>query len=300
MRGRPDLGEVSELLFRAPIRAGQPGVTTSESVEVRRCTEYDVAFLGAKAPTVDYESDEYRSAYDGSAEVETYVALHDDSLRRYLRLLDGVPLGGRVIADFGCGPGSFLNLVREVAALTIGIEPHRRFREAAAARGHRVYAYGADFLRDSGEATVDVAVGLHVIEHVESPRDYLAEICRSLRPGGTVLVVTPNLHDFLLELVGEPYRRFFFRTAHRWYFSGAGLARLAGEAGLDEVRTGYLQEYDLGNAFSWLRDGEPRGNGTMPALGAALERAWTANLEDAGTANVVYVLGRKSPSGGPA
>jgi 2-polyprenyl-3-methyl-5-hydroxy-6-metoxy-1,4-benzoquinol methylase len=284
------LGQDTEIIYRGRIRAGRPGVETAAPVTVRRCREYDIAFLDADAPRVDYESGEYRETYDGSGEVDSFFRLHDDLARGYLRLLDGVRLRGRVVADFGCGAGSFLDLVAGIAARTIGVEPHDRFRDQLRERGHRSYGYGADLLETEGEGCVDVAVGFHVIEHVEDPRAFLREMCKCLRPGGVACVATPNLHDIMLRLGGEPYRKFFYRTAHRWYFSGRGLARLATEAGFEEVRIGYRQEYDLGNAFSWIREAKPCGNGTVPYLDPWLESAWTVSLEASGTANVVHML----------
>jgi SAM-dependent methyltransferase len=292
--GRVALGEDSEILYRGRIRAGAAGALTADEHIVRRCREYDVAFLEAGAPAVDYESDAYREAYDGSAEVAEFHRLHAEQARRHLRLVEGLRLDGSVIADFGCGAGTWLELVRGVAAETIGIEPHARFRAELARAGHRAYAYAGDLLRDGGAGSVDLAVAFHVVEHVADPRAFLREMRDCLRPGGAACLATPNLHDFLLELVGEPYRRHYFRTAHRWYFSGGGLARLAGEAGFGRARIGYLQEYDLGNAFAWLRESRPRGNGTLPELGAALESAWTARLEAAGRANVVYLVAERA------
>ena len=221
---------------------------------------------------------------------ETFFALHDELARRYLGLLDGIPLRGRFIADFGCGAGSFLDLVRGIANTTIGIEPHQRFLHELELHGHRAYAYAAEFLQRGGEQSVDIAASFHAIEHVDDPRAFLLEIYRCVRPGGLLCVATPNLHDIMLRLGGEAYRRFFFRTSHRWYFSGPGLARLVNEAGFNVRRLGYLQEYDLGNAFSWLREGRPCGNGSVPYLNEQLESAWIASLEASGMANVTYVI----------
>ena len=112
----------------------------------------------------------------------------------------------------------------------------------------------------------------------------------ALLPGGVACVATPNADDFLLELAGEPYRQFFYRTAHLWYFSGASLAQLASEARFRVRRIGYVQEYDLANAMLWLREGMPRGNGKIPWIDAAVDAAWRAQLEAKGLASTVYVI----------
>ena len=287
------LSEDTEVLYRGKIRAGKPGVNTKEEFTIRRCTEYDVAFLDAGAPMVDYESDEYRETYDGSGSIENFYDLHDEIARADLRLLDGIPLRDRVVGDFGSGGGSFLDLVHGLAKTTVAIEPHRRFREALIARGHRAYGYAAEFLASGGEQSLDIATAFQVVEHVNEPELFLKEIYRSLKPGGVACIATPNLHDIMLRLGGDPYRQFFFRTAHRWYFSGPGLARLAEEAGFHVRKLGYWQEYDLGNAFSWLREGRPCGNGSIPYLDPQVTNTWRTNLEVSGTANVTYILAER-------
>ena len=287
------LGEDTEVLYRGRIRAGKPGILTEKEFTIRRCKKYDIAFLDDDEPAVEYESDEYRETYDGSGEVEAFFASHDWLSVPYLRLLDGIPLRGRVIGDFGCGAGSFLDLIRGVASTTVGIEPNLRFRETLRQRGHRAYGYAAEFLEDGGEQSLDIAIAFHVVEHVNDPETFFREMHKCVRPGGQVCIATPNLHDIMLQLGGDRYRKFFFRTAHRWYFSGPGLARLAQEAGFFIRQLGYLQEYDLGNAFSWLREGRPCGNGSIPYLDQQMLSAWKTSLEASGTANVTHILAER-------
>jgi SAM-dependent methyltransferase len=42
------------------------------------------------------------------------------------------------------------------------------------------------------DASVDIAISLAVIEHLKDPENFLAEIFRSLKPGGLVYLSTPN------------------------------------------------------------------------------------------------------------
>lgn len=43
------------------------------------------------------------------------------------------------------------------------------------------------------DATFDTVVALEIIEHVENPNQFLREIARVLRPGGHVVLSTPNI-----------------------------------------------------------------------------------------------------------
>ena len=48
-----------------------------------------------------------------------------------------------------------------------------------------------------------------VIEHLEQPRAVAAELSRVLRPGGALLVATPNYQSLGWRLVENTYHRWF-------------------------------------------------------------------------------------------
>lgn len=288
-----------EAVYEGPIRAGLPGTLTKERYQVLRCPTLDVSYLHP-FPSIDYESEEYRQRYNASGEVETYFRLHDDLQRANLRMLDGIPLRSKVIADFGCGAGAFLDLVRGTARQTIGVEPYEVFRSSLRERGHLGYAYGTDLSASENAGRVDVAVSFQVIEHVRDPRAFLHDMYRCLAPGGVACVATPNAADFLLELGGAAYQRFWYRTAHLWYFSPNAMTTLAQDVGFQVRRVGFMQNYDLGNALLWMREGAPRGNGRVPWIDETMNVVWKSQLEAKGLADWLYVIldkpGRTSDS----
>ena len=48
-----------------------------------------------------------------------------------------------------------------------------------------------------GDAEFDLAFSDYVLEHVERPEKFLAEVCRVLKPGGSFLFRTPNLYHYV-------------------------------------------------------------------------------------------------------
>ncbi len=116
------------------------------------------------------------------------------------------------IADLGTFPGSLLRLLRnllsprECRLIGIGLMISEDFRQAMVnSCGAEILTANLDprndQLRDKGypsripldEDNVDVVFALEVIEHLLSPSHLFAEAFRICRPGGHVIVTTPNV-----------------------------------------------------------------------------------------------------------
>ena len=105
--------------------------------------------------------------------------------------------GPAVILDLGCGDGSALAAAAAVAA---GQSPAHRFAgidwsgdalRQAQALGLTVLRGGMDLPVADGAA--DVVIMSELIEHLVDPDGAVAEARRILRPGGSLLLSTPNL-----------------------------------------------------------------------------------------------------------
>ena len=271
-------------LYRGPIRIGRFGELSPEPHAVWRCLGCGAGWLPGVA--VDYESSEYRLLVDGTAHVDDFHRLHDGEQAERLRMLGTGELRGRVVMDVGCGAGSFLDLVKGMCETTIGIEPTASLRECVAAKGHQAFAY-SDKVPAQWEDRVDAAVAFSLVEHVDDPVALLRDVRRLLRPGGRLLVSTPNRSDWLLELLPDDYRAFFYRRVHRWYFDGAALTALLRHAGFEGVSVRCLHRFDVSNAVLWLRDRRPTGLGTL-SLPAAWNDVFRTMLEATGRGDYLY------------
>lgn len=178
--------------------------------------------------------------------------------------LEGPPKG--TLLDVGCGNGAFLARMRELGWEVVGVEPDGQAVKVA--REH----FGLDIyehtLEEAGfrDGAFDAITMNHVIEHVWDPIGILHECRRVLKPGGTLVVVTPNVES----LVHRLFREASFHLdppRHLYLFSRRTLMACAEQAGLNvmNVRT------TAGRAHStWAASRLIRRNGTLP--GASLER----------------------------
>jgi SAM-dependent methyltransferase len=264
---------------------GRFGNLTAHDRTVLRCGGCGVGFL-TQAGGVDYQSAEYRELVDGSASADRFYTLHDPEQGDKLRILGVERLRGRVVADIGCGAGSFLDLAKGLASATLAIEPMLSYHPILQSKGHLPFTYCAD-VAPKWLGRVDTAVCFSVVEHVADPVTLLRDIRGLLEAGGELLLSTPNLDDWMLELLPQDYGGFFFRTVHTWYFDAGSLRALAEAAGFAECTVEYVHRFDLSNALLWLRDRRPSGQAVL-AVAPPVDAAFARWLESAGRADYIY------------
>lgn len=102
-----------------------------------------------------------------------------------------------VVLEAGCGEGYGADLLAGVADRVIAVD-----YDEPATRHIRGRYPAVDVLRANlavlpiRSATVDVVVNFQVIEHLWDQETFLAECFRALRPGGRLLITTPNRLTF--------------------------------------------------------------------------------------------------------
>lgn len=243
----------------------------------------------------DYESPAYREHLLQELDTDAFLAAHDEMQVFPLRSLWPAPLRGLTVADVGCAGGSFIDHVRGLAKRIVAVEPCTLYHESLARRGCEVFPYADAAAREIGEA-VDLAVSLQVIEHTLDPLSFLSDILRMLKPGGRLLISTPNRDDFLMSALQEGYPQFFYRVAHRWYFNAACLAALAERVGFAVEKIDHVHRYSLSNALLWLRDRRPSGRSEIPSLSGMGDDMWRVFLQNTGQSDCIYMVLRKGGS----
>jgi 2-polyprenyl-3-methyl-5-hydroxy-6-metoxy-1,4-benzoquinol methylase len=120
------------------------------------------------------------------------MALATPNLEILVDLLgDHLSLVGRKALDVGCGEGGLAKTLEERGSEVVGVELDlRNLTIAQAARLYNGLAPGA-FVHGTGVHLPFTAV--EAIEHMDRPESLVAEMFRVVRPGGHVLVTTPNL-----------------------------------------------------------------------------------------------------------
>jgi SAM-dependent methyltransferase len=157
-----------------------------------------------------YESDSYFDGDGGSGysqyesqELE-YLATFREDVRR---IAEFVP-SGRVL-EVGCAYGYFLQCALDAGYDAYGIDlSPDAVKWAAERHPGRVFRGPLEEVPEIHEQQYDVIFGSHVIEHLTNPCAFLDNASRLLRPGGLIVLVTPNIKSLLARVSGSRWVSF--------------------------------------------------------------------------------------------
>ena len=139
---------------------------------------------------------------------------------------------GQRLLDVGCGNGEYLKNMRRAGWTVTGVEPNEESVRMGRSRFGLEIHHGV--LEDVSlpDRTFDVITMQHAVEHLPDPVRTLRTAYRLLRPGGRLVVVTPNINSLARRI----FARHWFSwdpPRHLFLFSNRTLRRALTEAGFN-------------------------------------------------------------------
>ncbi|WP_157756762.1 class I SAM-dependent methyltransferase [Plantactinospora sp. KBS50] len=143
-----------------------------------------------------------RRCYHQADTTLQYVDSPYHALRRQLigealvEALDGVDVGTPArgaLLELGCGARSIFDSVGDLGRTTVVADLSWSALSELKAERHRLLRLDASGPLPLADRSVAGVVAAELIEHLYHPGDLLAEIARVLRPGGVLVLSTPNL-----------------------------------------------------------------------------------------------------------
>lgn len=209
-----------------------------------------------------------------------YVA---GALRRYLRDR-GLSRAPRVL-DLGCGDGTNLAWLREFADRLYASDYNLLRLARARARDRAAELFLGDLLDyPAADDFFDVIFFNHVIEHIERDIDALRHVARILKPGGLLVLGTPNEGAWWWQLAYRRAPETRARTDHVHFYTAATIRERVAAQGL-EVR--HIEHLGWGPP-DWHWDMKLRGYKMLDDLFGAVGRVFLRSQ-----ASSLYVLAEK-------
>lgn len=167
---------------------------------------------------------------------------NEEILRMVVRAVERRKIAGECIVDVGCGRGDLYRFLFGRFTRYVGVD----------AVQYEDFPEQAKFCHldlDSGgiplaEGSADVVAAVETIEHLENPWGFMRQLVRLAKPGGWIIVTTPNqlsLLSLLTLILKQRFQAFqdCHYPAHLTALLEIDLRRMAKECGLEKIEIDY-------------------------------------------------------------
>ena len=188
-----------------------------------------------------------------TVEVTAKLAGYLPDVHRLVGAAAGAGARGTGVVDVGSGRGEWLALLRDADVPASGVDANLAFVQAGRARGlDMVHGDAVAHLQGLPRDSVDLVTAFHLIEHldVETLLALLAAAWHALRPGGCVLLETPNPSNLRMAACD-----FYNDPTHRSPLPPALTEYLVSASGFGEIEVRPLHPnrspFDPANSGAW-------------------------------------------------
>lgn len=193
--------------------AGYPSTCLS------KCSNCGFVFC-VNIPSTETLVDYYGNSYERTS------YLSPITINRFNELLDRFEKFKKTgkLLDIGAGYGFFLEIARQRGWEVHGIELTDEAVEHCRAKGITMYKGSIQDVELDPEM-FDVIVSIEVIEHVNTPHEYIEQANKFLRKGGKFYLTTPNFNSLLRYRLKEKYDVIEYPN-HLCYYTKKTLKRI--------------------------------------------------------------------------
>ena len=173
----------------AALQKDTEDVARGDTAEILICPRCDI-FVRHETNPPRFETDHYET-FAMERMLRAHINAYRRKARRYRPLL---PPGERVV-EVGSYVGGFLHVAREWGWNAVGVDVGKDTSHFARAHGYRTIDGPIEACRFES-ASFDGAFIWNTFEQIPDPKQLLSEVRRILKPGGVLVVRTPNAHFY--------------------------------------------------------------------------------------------------------
>jgi 2-polyprenyl-3-methyl-5-hydroxy-6-metoxy-1,4-benzoquinol methylase len=200
---------------------------TASALTVHACPECRIEFI-SPAPDEDTAASIYNRSYYDSWGLDNGTATEKMKKLTFgekLAVIEQFKKGGGTILDIGCATGFLLEEARDRGWEPYGVEMSPYSSDLARQRlGAERVITGT--LEKAGfcDGFFDVIIMTDLLEHIGTPRHFIGEITRVLKPNGIIAITTPDLESLSRKLMVTHWPH--YKKEHLVYYRSGALAKL--------------------------------------------------------------------------
>lgn len=142
-----------------------------------------------------------------------YVAFNEHPYSSHRKMVDLVPAGSRVL-DVGCSSGYLSRRLVDKGCTVVGAELDPAAADVARTVCEDVLVGDIERIDLPADQTFDVVLCGDLVEHLRDPQTFMARVRAALKPGGVIILSTPNVANWSVRLR---------LLAGRWEYADRGL-----------------------------------------------------------------------------
>jgi ubiquinone/menaquinone biosynthesis C-methylase UbiE len=198
----------------------------------------------------------------------------------------------KTILDFGSGKGEMVFALAKYFKAS-GLEPEDNARRRCLNKDLEIYSSTDEI--QMKEVSFDLVTLFHVVEHFYKPSLELKRIYDLLRPGGYLIVETPNSQDALLtKYKSKAFSDFTYWSHHPMLHSSYSLAKLISKTGFEIMENTQVQRYGLSNHMYWLTNGQPGGHVIWEGMFSQItESLYQKDLVNSNISDTLWIVSKK-------
>ena len=211
------------------------------SYKLYACPDCDMQFWSPRELVRSFyeDGDQYTRSHIGAGKLEAY---HRSFFKHF-------PFRSGRLLDIGCGDGAFLTKAQEMGFEVHGIDLDRKSVAMARTKRGLENVHGLtldEFIEFAREKKLifKAVTFFEVLEHQDSPRDFLAKVSSLLEPGGFVAGSVPNRERMIIHR-----EDFDYPPNHFTWWSAGTLGRLFSLMGFRSIRV--KTDFELKDSI-WL------------------------------------------------
>lgn len=188
--------------------------------------------------------------HDERSNQEANAFIHRNRLKVLEKFINTAN-GKKRLLDIGCAFGGLLEMAGNLQWETFGLEiSGYAARYAAEEKGMNVSNESIEEA-ELGEGSIDAAIMIEVIEHLQDPAKALAKINRALDKNGILMVQTANADSLKAKTGGADWE--YFLPGHLFCFSRKTLKQLLEKTGFEIVHIFTGDELSIRSKIGKLR-----------------------------------------------